>query len=380
MNLSILLPVIYSQKAEEKISFYSNLSKKTNYCVLEVSSETGEKLYYHESGLLVVFLSVDAANYFAASPVAADLGEMKPTGLEKTELVNYFNKNGSLFGCRFRDMIPFYVDVSREELSAYVFRDRRQIDSSSDFADAIDAIARNISSVLKTLDPVVRRTKDPHGLYDDPHTLIDSVMKELNLSNYEVEEHLSLEHGFLETFRKGGSREDASIEQLAALLDFFHLKEFLYLFRDRCLSVDDYLKKSNFGGYIADAYKVRPASSNTAERFFLESIKEGTDPKHGGTVYLLEFSSERRTNHVIVCITNPIGCKTESWYEIPNYDIAADREMPQQSSNSAADRKSEISKVGDISRARLESVREQATKKVPTAVMRKKKEKTDSFQ
>lgn len=134
-----------------------------------------------------------------------------------------------------------------------------------------------------------RRKIDRSDYYTNFHTLLDKLMLANGLGSSAMDEALGLNPGFTEMQRREVTKSNVPKDIMLKYLDYFGLREFLYVFKEQSLELAKELKDTP----DMDKYEIKKAGAKTIEAFTL--IKVESKKVNGINRYRMLYKSEYRT-------------------------------------------------------------------------------------
>lgn len=173
-------------------------------------------------------------------------------------------------------------------------------------------LVAEVREVLNMPARAERRKIDRSDYYTNFHTLLDKLMLANGLDSYAMDEALGLNPGFTEMQRREVTKSNIPKDIMLKYLDYFGLREFLYVFKEQSLELAKELKDAP----DMDKYEIKKAGAKTIEVFTL--IKVESKKVDGINRYRMLYKSEHRTvSSVESSIFDRIkGCK----YQINGLD------------------------------------------------------------
>lgn len=173
-------------------------------------------------------------------------------------------------------------------------------------------LVAEVREVLNTPARADRRKIDRSDYYTNFHTLLDKLMLANGLGSSTMDEALGLNPGFTEMQRREVTKSNIPKDIMLKYLDYFGLREFLYVFKEQSLELAKELKDAP----DMDKYEIKKAGAKTIEAFTL--IKVESKKVDGVNRYRMLYKSEYRTvSSVESSIFDRIkGCK----YQINGLD------------------------------------------------------------
>lgn len=222
--------------------------------------------------------------------------------MAKSLVANYSRKDfidgvwlcGKAPVCARVGVAAFFQNVNRESPSTIMSTDlpphpaAPEPDGEEPSSHVFELVAE-VREVLNTPARADRRKIDRSDYYTNFHTLLDKLLLANGLGSSTMDEALGLNPGFTEMQRREVTKSNIPKDIMLKYLDFFGLREFLYVFKEQSLELAKELRDTP----DMDKYEIKKAGAKTIEAFTL--IKVESKKVDGINRYRMLYKSDHRT-------------------------------------------------------------------------------------